>query len=86
MISPEGTYEAKKLGLNVEEGEVPQIAVPKNTIFGSSVEDADTFSLVGCMVAPGFDFEDFELFTQDELLVDYPQHEEVIRKMAYKTI
>ena len=86
MIFPDGTYEAKKLGLNVEAGEVPQIAVPKNTIFGSSVEESDTFSLVGCMVAPGFDFEDFELFTQEELLADYPQHEEVIRKMAYKKI
>lgn len=86
MIFPDGTYEAKKLGLNVEAGEVPQIAVPKHAIFGSSVEESDSFSLVGCMVAPGFDFEDFELFTQEELLADYPQHEEVIRKMAYKTI
>ncbi|ACA42109.1 cupin domain-containing protein [Lysinibacillus sphaericus] len=86
MIFPDGTYEAKKLGLNLEAGEIPQIAVPKNTIFGSSVEEVDTFSLVGCMVAPGFDFEDFELFTQEELLADYPQHEAVIRKMAYPTI
>lgn len=86
MIYPDGTYEAKKLGLNLEGGEVPQVAVPKNTIFGSSVDDPDTFSLVGCMVAPGFDFADFELFTQAELLADYPQHEEVIRKMAYEKI
>ena len=84
MIYPDGTYEAKKLGLNLDAGEVPQIAVPKNTIFGSSVDDEDTFSLVGCMVAPGFDFADFELFTQEELLADYPQHEAIIRKMAYK--
>lgn len=86
MIFPDGTYKAKKLGLNVGAGEIPQIEVPKNTIFGSSVEESDTFSLVGCMVAPGFDFEDFELFTQEELLADYPQHEEVIRRMAYKKI
>ncbi|KPN94404.1 cupin domain-containing protein [Lysinibacillus sp. ZYM-1] len=86
MIFPDGTYEAKKLGLNVEAGEVPQIVVPKHTIFGSSVEEPDTFSLVGCMVAPGFDFEDFELFTQEELLADYPQHQDVIRKMAYQSI
>ncbi|MFY0519096.1 cupin domain-containing protein [Lysinibacillus sp. UGB7] len=86
MIYPDGTYEAKKLGLNMETGEVPQVAVPKNTIFGSSVEDTNTFSLVGCMVAPGFDFADFELFTQEELLADYPQLEAVIHKMAYKTI
>lgn len=84
MIYPDGTYEAKKLGLNLDAGEVPQVAVPKNTIFGSSVDDEGTFSLVGCMVAPGFDFADFELFTQEELLADYPQHEAVIRKMAYK--
>ncbi len=86
MIYPDGTYEAKKLGLNMEAGEVPQVAVPKNTIFGSSVEDTNTFSLVGCMVAPGFDFADFELFTQEELLADYPQLEAVIHKMAYKKI
>lgn len=86
MIHPDGTYEAKKLGLNLEAGEVPQVAVPKNTIFGSSVDDPDTFSLVGCMVAPGFDFADFELFTQAELLADFPHHEEVIRKMAYEKI
>lgn len=72
-----GTYEAKKLGLNLEAGEVPQVVVPKNTIFGSSVDDADTFSLVGCMVAPGFDFADFEMITQAELLADFPQHKAV---------
>ncbi|MEO4055308.1 cupin domain-containing protein [Solibacillus sp. CAU 1738] len=86
MIYPDGTYEAKKLGLNIDNGEMPQILVPKHTIFGSSVDEANTFSLVGCMVAPGFDFADFELFTQDELLKDYPQHEAVIRKMAYETL
>ena len=67
MIYPDGTYEAKKLGLNLDVGEVPQVAVPKNTIFGSSVDDAETFSLVGCIIAPVFDFVDFELFTQAEL-------------------
>ena len=86
MIHPDGSYEAKKLGLNIATGELPQIRVPKQTIFGSSVDDPNTFSLVGCMVAPGFDFADFELFTQGELLADYPQHEMVIRKMAYETI
>ena len=86
MIDPDGTYEAKKLGVNLDAGEVPQVVVPKNTIFGSSVDYPETFSLVGCMVAPGFDFAEFELFTQKELLAKYPQHEGVIRKMAYKKL
>ncbi len=84
IIYKDGTYEALKLGLDVEKGERPQILVPKNCIFGSSVDEENTFSLVGCMVAPGFDFNDFELFTQKELLQQYPQHESVIRRLAFE--
>ena len=86
MIYPDGTYEARKLGLNIENGETPQVLVPKHTIFGSSVDETATFSLVGCMVSPGFDYADFELFTQEDLLKDYPQYEAVIRKMAYEQL
>ena len=86
MIHEDGAYEARKLGLNAEEGELPQILVPKHTIFGSSVDEAASFSLVGCMVSPGFDYADFELFTQAELLEKYPEHEAVIRKMAYEKL
>lgn len=86
VIHEDGAYEEVKLGLNVERGEVPQYLVPKNSIFGSSVMEEGTFSLVGCMVSPGFDFEDFELFTQDELLKDYPQHKELILKLAYREL
>ncbi|WP_078543300.1 cupin domain-containing protein [Litchfieldia alkalitelluris] len=82
VIDENGEYQELKLGLNLDKGEIPQVLVPKNTIFGSSVMEKDTFSLVGCMVAPGFDFEDFELFSQKELMVEYPEHEKVIRKMA----
>ncbi|WP_077620475.1 cupin domain-containing protein [Bacillus sinesaloumensis] len=84
IIDEKGDYKEVNLGLQLDQGEVPQILVPKHSIFGSSVKDKNTFSLVGCMVSPGFEFEDFELFTQEELLQEYPQHEEVIRKLAYK--
>jgi uncharacterized protein len=83
VIDTNGEYKEIKLGLNLDNGEVPQVLVPKHTIFGSSVMEEGTFSLVGCMVSPGFDFVDFELFTQEELNRDYPQHEDIIRKLAY---
>ena len=86
VIDEEGNYFEMKVGLDIENGERPQVIVPKNSIFGSSVVEKDTYSLVGCMVSPGFDFEDFELFTQDELLTDYPDHEEIIKRLAYKSI
>lgn len=86
VINENGHYKESKLGINLDEGETPQVLVPKNSIFGSSVRDEDTFSLVGCMVSPGFEFQDFELFTQEELLSKYPQHKEVIMKLAYEEI
>jgi uncharacterized protein len=84
VIDERGEYKEMKLGLNLDRGELPQVLVPKNSIFGSSVME-EGFSLVGCMVSPGFDFEDFELFYQDDLLKVYPEHEQIIRKMAYKS-
>lgn len=86
VIDENGEYKEYKLGTNLDEGEVPQVLVPKNSIFGSSVMKEDTFSLVGCMVSPGFEFRDFELFTQAELLSKYPQHKDVIMKLAYEVI
>lgn len=86
VIHPNGEYKAHQLGLNFEKGESPQVLVPKGAIFGTSVDQEGSFSLVGCMVSPGFDFEDFELFTQEELVKSYPQHKEMIGKMAYQKI
>lgn len=79
-IFPDGTYTATKLGKNPENGEVLQYTVPKGAIFGSSVDQG--FALVGCMVSPGFIFEEFELFKYDELVKDYPQHKKIIKKLT----
>ncbi|WP_419887878.1 cupin domain-containing protein [Neobacillus niacini] len=86
VIDESGQYKEIKLGLNLGAGEVPQALVKKNSIFGSSVSEKDTCSLVGCMVSPGFEFQDFELFTQEELLKVYPQHKEIIMKLAYEQL
>lgn len=38
----------------------------------------------GCTVAPGFDFEDFEMAKREELAAEYPQHREIIQKLTRK--
>lgn len=83
-LYPDGTYEVVKLGNHLAEGEQLQFVVPKNTIFGSSVESG--YALVSCMVSPSFDYEEFELFTQAELLKIYPNHQEIIKKLAYEAL
>lgn len=86
IIHPTGDYEKVRLGLNVEQGEVLQAVVPKGAIFGSDIAEPADYSLVSCMVSPGFDYQDFELFTQRELLEDYPEHKQIIKKLAYEDL
>ncbi|QLK85458.1 cupin domain-containing protein [Staphylococcus sp. 17KM0847] len=86
MIHADGTYEAVRLGAQVDRGDVLQYVVPKHTIFASSIEEQDAFAIVGCMVQPAFRFEYFKLFTQDELLERYPQHEAIITRYAKRAL
>lgn len=81
MISEDGELTTAQLGLDLAAGERPQFLVPKGCIFGSAM-NRPGFSLVGCMVSPGFTFDDFELFSQESLLAEYPQHEEIIRRLS----
>ena len=81
-IDDQGIYKEQKVGINFSECEIPQYLVPKNTIFGSSVLENNSYSLVSCAVAPGFDFRDFELFTSEELLKDFPEHKEIIARLT----
>lgn len=81
IITPEGEMIIKRLGLDIEKGDQPQVLVPKEYIFGSAMNN-DGFSLVGCMVSPGFDFHDFEIFKRNELIEKYPQHQDIIKKLT----
>lgn len=81
MIDELGNLYREKLGLNMESGEKPQVSVPANRIFGAEVIEKDSFSLVSCMVSPGFDYRDFEIFTGKDLIKQFPEHREIIIKL-----
>ncbi|MFK8036984.1 MAG: cupin domain-containing protein [Crocinitomicaceae bacterium] len=81
-LSPKGLYYTLKIGPNFLKGEVFQALVPKGTIFGSTVEEKDGYSLVGCAVAPGFDFSDFRLHSADELLQKFPNDHHIIKRLT----
>lgn len=81
-ILRDGTYEKTVLGL--ETGMVLHHTVKAGEIFGSSVEEG--YALVSCTVVPGFDFKDFKLFTKKELASEFPEHQEIIEKLAYEVL
>ncbi|MEN2280548.1 cupin domain-containing protein [Algoriphagus sp. SE2] len=70
------------LGPTNDSGSQPQQMVPAQKIFGSTVDEKDGYALVSCVVAPGFDFEDFELFRKEDLIMTYPDQEAIISTLT----
>ena len=66
------------LGTDLAKGETFQHVVKANTWFASRVAPGGAYALVGCTVAPGFDFSDFQLADRVHLSSQFPKHTEVI--------
>jgi predicted cupin superfamily sugar epimerase len=81
-IDVAGVPEDILLGSNADKGEVFQAVIPAGTIFGATVNDKDSYSLVSCMVSPGFNFDDFELMGREDLLSKFPDLKEMIIKFT----
>ena len=78
----DGRWDVAVLGMNLDAGERPQIVIPAGTWFGTELQPGAAHCLVGCTVAPGFDFADFELAHGPELEARYPAAAERIRRMS----
>ncbi|KAF1053371.1 MAG: hypothetical protein GAK41_00838 [Burkholderia gladioli] len=56
--------------------------MPVGRWFGAACADPGGFALVGCTVAPGFEFAEFELADAQELARQFPQHADVVARLA----
>ena len=63
-----GQLQAQRLG--VDSG-CFQLTIAARTWFAAQAEQAESCSFVSCVVAPGFEFEDFELGSRQLLLKTY---------------
>jgi predicted cupin superfamily sugar epimerase len=70
------------LGKDPDQGEVLQAVVPAGYWFAARMKDGKGYGLVSCTVAPGFDFNDFELASRKELIKQFPKQEKVISEMS----
>ena len=76
------TLTIHKLGPNPDKGESLQVVIPANCWFGAKVEQPDSYTLSGCTVAPGFDFQDFELADRKMLLKQFPDLAPIIEMLT----
>jgi predicted cupin superfamily sugar epimerase len=64
------------LGRALFAGQVAQAIVPAGVV--QAARPIGGWVLMGCTVAPGFDFADFRLNTAEDLHRDFPAHREII--------
>ena len=81
-IAADGVLGTSRLGADPGHGETFQLVVRGGTWFGAALDRDDAFALVGCTVAPGFDFADFELAERAELIARFPQHRAMIERLT----
>ena len=70
------------LGNNPLSKESFQCVIKAGSWFGSRIKNRGDYSLAGCTVSPGFDFDDFELAGRTALLALYPQHAGIINALT----
>lgn len=79
-ITPQGEHTETLIGNQLAQGQLPQYTVKAGNWFGSRSTGA--YSLVGCSVYPGFDFQDFEMADPALLLDQFPGLKPVILDFA----
>jgi hypothetical protein len=80
IINPNGAIDKMILGTDVKSGQLPQVIIPADTWFTAKIAEENSYILLACTVAPGFEFEDFELADPEKLVVEFPHLKEFILK------
>ena len=72
LVDLEGNLSRVKLGLNLAQGEVPQLLVPKG-YWKAAVLESGEYGLLGEAVAPGFDYRDMTIIRAEEIQSRFPE-------------
>ncbi len=82
QLRPDGSSEVLTLGQDIVGGQRLQVVVPGGTWQGSFLDEGGEFALLGCTVAPGFEYADYETGSRGDLLKEYPEQEELILRLT----
>ncbi len=82
QLRPDGSSEVVTLGQDIYMGQQLQVVVTRGTWQGSFLDEGGEFALLGCTVAPGFEYEDYEAGSRGWLLERYPDQRELILRLT----
>jgi predicted cupin superfamily sugar epimerase len=82
-LNEEGEHQTLRLGPEIAQGQRPQALVAASVWQAARpLSGPQGYCLVGCTVAPGFEFADFEMPSTSELILRFPQHESLLKSFA----
>ncbi|MCE5323022.1 cupin domain-containing protein [bacterium] len=82
QLHTDGTHSIITIGSDIMTGESPQVVVPAGTWQGSRLKPGGKYALMGTTVAPAFDYDDYEHGSREALIAEYPECEEMIKKLT----
>jgi len=82
QLHPDGSSKVVTLGQDIRGGQELQVVVPRGTWQGSFLNEGGEFALLGCTVAPGFEYEDYEAGSREALVERYPEAREMIVRLT----
>ncbi|MCI0380720.1 MAG: cupin domain-containing protein [Gemmataceae bacterium] len=82
QLWPDGSGRTLVLGSDVLGGQQPQVVVPRGVWQGSMLESGGRIALLGCTVAPGFDYDDYEGGLREDLTKQYPEFSDWIERLT----
>jgi len=82
QLHADGKGQTIVLGPDVMAGQRVQVVVPRGVWQGSILEPGGQFALLGCTVAPGFEYADYEEAKRHELHRSHPQFADLITKLT----
>lgn len=81
LLIYEDHEEIRYLGMDIENGEEPQILVPKGVWQGSHMKQEGEYTLVSTSMTPAYSLDGFEAGSY-ELLKDRTEHQELLKKLC----
>lgn len=80
LIEQDGAL--KQITLGNPKNPTFQVTIAANQWFAAEVKDKSSFTLMSCFVAPGFEYDDFELADRQMLVTQYPSHADLINRLT----
>ncbi len=83
QLLPDGSGRTVVIGNDLAAGERPQVVVERGVWQGSRLVAGGSWALLGCTVSPGFEYEDYDSATREELTQRWPTFAEKIAALTH---